>query len=35
MARCETCWAELRDFSQRYCGGDRCSRVFMKHPAEG
>jgi hypothetical protein len=35
MARCETCGAELQDFSQRFCGGDRCGRVFMKHQAEG
>jgi hypothetical protein len=30
MARCETCGAELQDASQRFCGGDRCHRVFMK-----
>src|ERR1043166_140019 len=30
MARCETCGTELQDASQRFCGGDRCSAVFMK-----
>jgi hypothetical protein len=33
MARpkCETCGAELEDGAQRFCGGDRCGRVFMRH----
>jgi hypothetical protein len=31
MARCETCGVELQDASQRFCGGDRCYRVFMFH----
>ena len=35
MARCETCGAELQDASQRFCGGDRCHRVFMKLPRPG
>ncbi len=35
MARCETCGTELQDASQRFCGGDRCHRVFMKRPAQG
>jgi hypothetical protein len=35
MARCETCGAELQDASQRFCGGDRCDRVFMNHPRPG
>src|SRR5437879_8003696 len=34
-ARCETCGAELRDASQRFCGGEKCHRVFMKHPKQG
>ena len=35
MVRCETCGAELQDASQRFCGGDRCHRVFMKRPRQG
>jgi hypothetical protein len=35
MARCETCGLELEDASQRFCGGDRCHRVFMKHRTQG
>jgi hypothetical protein len=35
MTKCETCGAELQDGSQRFCGGDRCGRVFMKHPQQG
>lgn len=31
-ARCESCGAELFDPSQRFCGGDRCSRAFMPLP---
>jgi hypothetical protein len=27
--RCESCGAELFDAKQRFCGGDRCARVFM------
>ena len=30
MKRCETCGTELDDPRQRFCGGDRCSGVFMK-----
>ena len=30
MERCQTCGAELDDPRQRFCGGDRCSGVFMK-----
>jgi hypothetical protein len=29
VATCATCGAELDDVSQRFCGGDRCRRVFM------
>ena len=35
MAKCEICGAELQDSSQRFCGGDRCHRVFMKHLEQG
>jgi hypothetical protein len=28
MARCQVCGAELED-ARRFCGGDRCARVFM------
>ena len=35
MARCETCGTEFQDASQRFCGGDRCRAVFMKHPTSG
>lgn len=31
MAKCATCGAVLEDVSQRYCGGDRCDRVWMRH----
>lgn len=31
--RCQTCGAELHDPYQRWCGGDRCARVFA--PAAG
>ena len=31
MARCQTCGTELDDPSQRFCGGDRCTNVFMRH----
>lgn len=34
MARCQTCGAALEDASQRFCGGDRCARVFMKHAGD-
>ena len=27
-ARCEVCNAELSDTAERFCGGDRCVRVF-------
>jgi hypothetical protein len=30
MARCMTCGAPLEDVSQRFCGGDRCDRVWMR-----
>jgi len=30
MAKCQTCGADLPDVSQRFCGGDRCQRVFMR-----
>jgi hypothetical protein len=33
MARCQTCGMEVDDPSQRFCGGDRCANVFMKHSA--
>lgn len=29
MARCGTCGGELQHASDRFCGGDRCLRVFM------
>jgi hypothetical protein len=29
MGRCQMCGAELEDASQRFCGGDRCARIFM------
>lgn len=31
MAKCMTCGAALEDVSQRFCGGDRCDRVWMTH----
>jgi hypothetical protein len=31
MAKCPTCGAALEDVSQRFCGGDRCDRVWMRH----
>jgi hypothetical protein len=31
-ARCEACGAELFDAKQRFCGGDRCARVFTARP---
>lgn len=31
MATCTTCGAALEDVSQRFCGGDRCERVWMRH----
>ena len=34
MAKCETCGAALEDVSQRFCGGDRCARVFMKYSGD-
>jgi hypothetical protein len=34
MTKCETCGGELPDGSQRFCGGDRCGRVFMKRPQQ-
>ena len=30
MAKCQTCGEELPDVSERFCGGDRCQRVFMR-----
>jgi hypothetical protein len=30
MAKCQTCGADLPDASQRFCGDDRCQRVFMR-----
>jgi hypothetical protein len=30
MAKCQVCGADLRDLSQRFCGGERCERVFMR-----
>jgi hypothetical protein len=30
-SRCPTCGAELQDAAERFCGGDRCLRVFMPH----
>ena len=30
MAKCLTCGASLEDASQRFCGGDRCDRVWMR-----
>jgi hypothetical protein len=30
MARCQICGADLPDASQRFCGDDRCQRVFMQ-----
>jgi hypothetical protein len=33
-ARCHTCGAELQDATQRFCGGDRCIHVFMKHAGQ-
>jgi hypothetical protein len=35
MARCQMCGAELEDASQRFCGGDRCARVFMNAARSG
>jgi hypothetical protein len=31
-ARCEACGTELFDPKQRFCGGDRCARVFTAPP---
>jgi hypothetical protein len=31
MAECPMCGAALDDVSQRFCGGDRCDRVWMRH----
>jgi hypothetical protein len=31
IAKCMTCGAALEDVSQRFCGGDRCDRVWMRH----
>lgn len=31
MAKCAMCGAVLEDASQRFCGGDRCARVWMSH----
>ncbi len=31
-ARCESCGTELFDPRQRFCGGDRCTRVFAASP---
>lgn len=28
-ARCEICNAELSGATERFCGGDRCLRVFL------
>jgi hypothetical protein len=30
-AQCAACGAALDDVSQRFCGGDRCDRVLMRH----
>lgn len=30
-AQCPMCGAALDDVSQRFCGGDRCDRVWMRH----
>jgi hypothetical protein len=30
MSRCPMCGAELHEDWGRFCGGDRCRRVFMK-----
>jgi hypothetical protein len=30
MAKCQICGADLPDLSQRFCGGERCQRVFMR-----
>jgi hypothetical protein len=29
MARCQTCGAALLDPTERFCGGDRCLRVWV------
>jgi hypothetical protein len=34
VATCRTCGAELHDPGQRFCGGDRCLHVFMRHPGQ-
>jgi hypothetical protein len=34
MARCDMCGAELHEASERFCGGDRCRRAFMKRPEQ-
>src|SRR6266851_10437532 len=34
MGKSKTCGAELQDLSRRFCGGDRCSSVFMQLPSE-
>jgi len=30
MAACQVCGVDLPDAAQRFCGGDRCQRVFMR-----
>ncbi len=33
-ATCGTCGVELHDTTRRFCGGDRCLRVWMRHAEE-
>lgn len=30
MRRCDICGTEIQDGAHRFCGGDRCLRVFMR-----
>jgi hypothetical protein len=34
MTKCEICGTDLQDPTHRFCGGDRCLRVFMRHPEQ-